>query len=416
MLWAVYKSNLISSVKGHAPCLFAASNAAVARWTAVRCSETCGRSTLINTAKAERTWLQTVKPPLPLHGQPPSKKKHFTDIRQRDGRPTTAGLCARWKGHSAATASLAFQPKLGAISCQTRGTITHNSRLKGCWGDRTHYSQCSLPSTRGLLVHEGAKPGRPALLRGCRGYSSAGPEEPVGRGQKVSSEDKCEEDPPPPGTGDTPRPEGLSHFKELYENPWTIPNLLCIARIGLSPVLGYLIVEEDFHLSLGLFVLAGVTDLLDGYIARNWANQKSALGSALDPLADKILISVLYISLTYAHLIPIPLTALVISRDVALIAAVFYVRYKTVPPPRTLSRFFNPCYATAQLKPTFISKVNTAVQLVLVAASLAAPVFQYVDSILLQSLWYITGLTTTASAYSYYHYGKKTVQVLNNTK
>ncbi|KAG9335806.1 hypothetical protein JZ751_003638 [Albula glossodonta] len=134
----------------------------------------------------------------------------------------------------------------------------------------------------------------------------------------------------------------------VYENPWTIPNCLCMARIALAPVLGCLIVEQYFHLSLGLFVLAGATDLLDGYIARNWANQKSALGSALDPLADKILISALYISLTYAGLIPAPLTGLVISRDVALIAAVFYV--------------------------------NTAIQLVLVAASLSAPVFHYTDS------------------------------------
>ncbi|XP_067845530.1 cardiolipin synthase (CMP-forming) [Heptranchias perlo] len=203
---------------------------------------------------------------------------------------------------------------------------------------------------------------------------------------------------------------------ELYENPWTIPNLLCMARIGLSPYLGYLIVEEEFNLALGLFTLAGITDLLDGYIARNWANQKSALGSALDPLADKILISVLYISLTCVELIPAPLTFMVLLRDVTLIAAGFYIRYRTVPPPRTLSKYFNPCYATAQLKPTFISKVNTAVQLVLVAASLAAPVFQYADSVFLHTLWYVTALTTAASAYSYYLHGKNTVQVLNRVK
>ncbi|XP_016405028.1 cardiolipin synthase (CMP-forming)-like isoform X1 [Sinocyclocheilus rhinocerous] len=210
--------------------------------------------------------------------------------------------------------------------------------------------------------------------------------------------------------------EGHFQFKELYENPWTIPNYLCMARIVLSPVLGYLVMEQYFHVSLGLFALAGATDLLDGYIARNWPNQKSALGSALDPLADKILISILYVSLTYAQLIPAPLTALIISRDVALIAAVFYVRYKTVPPPVTLRKFFNPCYTTARLKPTLISKINTGVQLFLVAASLAAPVFHYTDSVLLQSLWFITALTTAASGYSYYHYGKKTVEVLNNTK
>uniref|UniRef100_A0A667FMW9 Cardiolipin synthase (CMP-forming) n=1 Tax=Lynx canadensis TaxID=61383 RepID=A0A667FMW9_LYNCA len=197
-----------------------------------------------------------------------------------------------------------------------------------------------------------------------------------------------------------------------YENPWTIPNMLSMTRIGLAPVLGYLIIEEDFNIALGVFALAGLTDLLDGFIARNWANQKSALGSALDPLADKILISILYVSLTYADLIPVPLTYMIISRDVMLIAAVFYVRYRTLPTPRTLSKYFNPCYATARLKPTFISKVNTAVQLILVAASLAAPVFNYADSIYLQILWCFTAFTTAASAYSYYHYGRKTVQVI----
>ncbi|XP_029449354.1 cardiolipin synthase (CMP-forming)-like isoform X7 [Rhinatrema bivittatum] len=204
----------------------------------------------------------------------------------------------------------------------------------------------------------------------------------------------------------------LSHDSGIYENPWTIPNLLCIARIGLSPVLGYLIVEEEFAVALGLFALAGLTDLLDGYIARNWANQKSVLGSALDPLADKILISVLYVCLTYAKLIPVFLTSMIILRDIILIAAVFYVRYKTLPPPRTLSKYFNPCYATAQLKPTFISKMNTVVQLILVAASLAAPVFNYVDDVYLRILWCVTAFTTAASGYSYYHYGQKTVKVL----
>ncbi|KAM7172895.1 DNA helicase MCM8 isoform 2-T3 [Macrochelys suwanniensis] len=216
------------------------------------------------------------------------------------------------------------------------------------------------------------------------------------------------------GEAGPPRDAARRGSSELYENPWTIPNILSLARIGLSPVLGYLIVEENFNIALGVFALAGITDLLDGFIARNWASQKSALGSALDPLADKILISVLYVSLTCASLIPVPLTTLIILRDIVLIAAVFYVRYKTLSPPRTLSRYFNPCYATAQLKPTFISKMNTAVQLILVAASLAAPVFDYVDSIYLQTLWCITAFTTAASAYSYYRYGRKTVQVINN--
>ncbi|XP_061436812.1 cardiolipin synthase (CMP-forming) [Lethenteron reissneri] len=210
-------------------------------------------------------------------------------------------------------------------------------------------------------------------------------------------------------------------FSELVnyprtENPWTVPNALCVTRIALSPVIACLVADEEFGLALGLLSLAGVTDLLDGFIARTWPSQQSALGSALDPLADKILISVLYISLTCAHLIPVPLTALIISRDIALIGAVFYVRYRTVPPPCTLARYFNPRFATAQLKPTLISKVNTAVQLFLVAASLAAPVLHQMDSPLLVALWYVTALTTVGSGYSYYRYGRQTVRVLNGTK
>lgn len=58
------------------------------------------------------------------------------------------------------------------------------------------------------------------------------------------------------------RPEVFSFLALQYENPWTIPNILSLARMGLAPVLGYLIVEENFNVALGVFVLAGVTDLV----------------------------------------------------------------------------------------------------------------------------------------------------------
>ncbi|KFR10874.1 Cardiolipin synthase, partial [Opisthocomus hoazin] len=206
-------------------------------------------------------------------------------------------------------------------------------------------------------------------------------------------------------------------FALQYENPWTIPNILSMARMGLAPVLGYLIVEENFSVALGVFVLAGVTDLLDGFIARNWANQKSALGSALDPLADKILISVLYVSLTCANLIPVSLTSMIILRDVVLIAAVFYVRYKTLSPPRTLSRYFNPCYATAQLKPTFVSKVRVVTRYGRKRLKITFFYYRTWTQTTYRNCFpqrCITALTTVTSAYSYYHYGRKTVQVIND--
>lgn len=185
------------------------------------------------------------------------------------------------------------------------------------------------------------------------------------------------------------------------ENVLTIPNLLCISRIVMSPFLGYLILQSDFHLALGVFVLASISDLLDGWIARNFESQASKMGSFLDPMADKVLIATLFLSLTYVDLIPVVLTGAIITRDLCLVAAAFYVRYKSLPPPRTLSRYFDVTHATAQLSPTAISKWNTGMQLLLVATTLAAPVFSFVDHPILHVMWYVTASTTLASAVSY---------------
>lgn len=72
---------------------------------------------------------------------------------------------------------------------------------------------------------------------------------------------------------------------------------------------------------------------LDGWIARRFPSQKSAIGSFLDPLSDKILMTTMFLSLTYVHVIPAALTALVVSRDILLIYAGLYVRYMSVVPP-----------------------------------------------------------------------------------
>ena len=70
----------------------------------------------------------------------------------------------------------------------------------------------------------------------------------------------------------------------------TIPNLLCVSRIAAAPYISHLIINGNFPLACGVFVYAGATDFLDGYIARNFKNQASSLGSFLDPLSDKILV------------------------------------------------------------------------------------------------------------------------------
>lgn len=199
------------------------------------------------------------------------------------------------------------------------------------------------------------------------------------------------------------------------ENILTIPNLLCVGRGLMAPYLGYVIIEHDYRLAMGLLLFAGLTDLLDGQIARRWPSQMSKAGSFLDPMADKLLMGALVISLTYVDLIPLWLTSVILFRDVFLIGAGFVIRYISLPPPRTLTRYFDVSHATAQLAPTFISKVNTVVQLATVAISLGAPIWDFVDHPVLQGLWVLTGVTTAAAAVSYLT-AKDTYRLLREVK
>ncbi|KAL2099116.1 hypothetical protein ACEWY4_005596 [Coilia grayii] len=417
MFLAVCKNNLFSCVRGHV------SSLNLSNVAATRCQSlfkgvppTRFQKPPSKTTRKDLNWHQRIKHKVCSLGQW-FRLAHDSRLHDRKSTFTAAGITdhslSRYSRHQ-------DQPQPNPFPQNQETCLVLNGRTNNftpsIW--RTKHLACKY----NLQVWDS----RPVLSvplsslsfhSGVRGFCCPSPKKPILDEKSSLQQDSresasCQQDASKPPA---PHHEHFQ-FKELYENPWTIPNFLCMARIMLAPVLGHLIIEGYFHISLGLFILAGATDLLDGWIARSWPSQKSALGSALDPLADKILISVLYVSLTYANLIPAPLTALVIFRDVGLIAAVFYVRYKTVPPPVTLSKFFNPCYTTAQLKPTLLSKVNTAIQLFLVAASLASPVFHYTDSIWLQSLWYITALTTVASGYTYYHYGRKTVEILNNAK
>lgn len=203
----------------------------------------------------------------------------------------------------------------------------------------------------------------------------------------------------------------------VRENILTIPNFLCIGRIAMSPYLGYVIVQGDYVFAMGLLAAGGLTDFADGWIARNWEGQKSNFGSFLDPLADKTLVTTLVVALTYTNLMPLWLTAVIVARDLFLIVAAFVIRYNSLPPShRTLAKYFDATHVTAQLAPTFISKVNTAVQLFTIASSLGAPIFNYGDHLILHGLWYLTGITTAAAALSYWTQRKSTYKYLRKSQ
>jgi len=188
---------------------------------------------------------------------------------------------------------------------------------------------------------------------------------------------------------------------EKKDRIFTVPNFLCVSRIAAAPYLSHLIVNGDFFLASCLFVYAGATDFLDGYIARNFKNQASSLGSFLDPLSDKILVCTAFLSLTYANLIPASLTGLIVSRDLFLVYAGLYIRYMSVVPPFTFKKYFDPRLPTATVQPTTISKINTALQFLLIAVSLGAPLVHLQNHPYLHYLWAATGTTTFLSAVSY---------------
>jgi cardiolipin synthase (CMP-forming) len=210
-----------------------------------------------------------------------------------------------------------------------------------------------------------------------------------------------------------------SSQSEQYEDKnivVTVPNMLTALRILLTPLINYYVIVGHYELACGLFVTAGLTDLLDGYIARNFANQKSYLGSIIDPFADKFLIGTLTVTLALSHMIPWQLALVIIGRDVLLIASSLYVRYKHIRREHELLGLLDSSsflckyvnvkkYANVKIEADLISKLNTFLQIALIAFTLPSNLFDYNNSVYLLYMQYATGLTTIASAASYLYKG-----------
>ncbi|KAJ2718991.1 hypothetical protein GGI07_005483 [Coemansia sp. Benny D115] len=185
------------------------------------------------------------------------------------------------------------------------------------------------------------------------------------------------------------------------EKVLTIPNALTMARIVSSPYIGYLIVQQQYEAALAGCVIFGLTDALDGWIARRY-NMQSFVGSIIDPAADKILMTTLTVALGHVGLMPMWLAAVIIGRDVALSLAAFVVRWATLPGPKTLRRYFDLSVVSVEVRPTMISKCNTALQLLLMGVTLAAPLAGVPsDALALVGLQWLVGATTVASGLGY---------------
>lgn len=182
--------------------------------------------------------------------------------------------------------------------------------------------------------------------------------------------------------------------------PRHIPNLISLGRILLTLPIVLALLRQDFHLALLLFALAGISDGLDGFLAKHYRWQ-SRLGTLLDPLADKILLIASSLSLTWLGLLPLWLVGLILLRDLIIIGGAL---------------FWNMLIGQLEARPSIISKINTFVQISLVLAVVGEQAFTWLPAGTLDALVWITLATTLASGIDYvWEWGKHARTQLKNT-
>jgi cardiolipin synthase (CMP-forming) len=170
----------------------------------------------------------------------------------------------------------------------------------------------------------------------------------------------------------------------------SIPNFLTLIRIVLIPWFVILLINGSFNQALWVFAGAAVTDGLDGFAAR-WFSQKTRLGSLLDPVADKLLLSTAFVTLAIMKEIPFWLSVIVISRDVVIVLGVGILFFSHTP---------------FEIKPTLYSKMTTIFQLLLILLVLSSGYILF-DDWLRQGLVLTTLIFTTFSGLHYLYTGLK---------
>ncbi|MFT5135880.1 MAG: cardiolipin synthase [Arenicella sp.] len=168
-----------------------------------------------------------------------------------------------------------------------------------------------------------------------------------------------------------------------------IPNLLTLARIALVPWLIVLLQEQQFLMSLIVFVVAGITDGLDGYIAKHY-NAQTQLGAILDPLADKALLVSSFVMLSMMQLIPFWLVVAVVFRDIVIVCGYL---------------IFILFFGAVETQPLKISKLNTFLQIVFIIIVLGMLAGASELSILIPPLSYAVLITSIASGCAYVYIG-----------
>ncbi|WP_319843397.1 CDP-alcohol phosphatidyltransferase family protein [Terrihabitans rhizophilus] len=164
-----------------------------------------------------------------------------------------------------------------------------------------------------------------------------------------------------------------------------IPTMITIARLFAVPLVVWLMLSGYGHAAFVVFLAAGISDAIDGYLARVW-DQRTELGAYLDPIADKALLVSIYVTLAVGGDIPVWLAIAVVSRDVLIVGAVIL------------------CWGLEQpfaIRPLKISKINTAAQISFAALALAVVGFDIDAGTWFHQCGLLVGVLTLASAAAY---------------
>ncbi|NOX75951.1 MAG: CDP-alcohol phosphatidyltransferase family protein [Gammaproteobacteria bacterium] len=180
-----------------------------------------------------------------------------------------------------------------------------------------------------------------------------------------------------------------------------IPNLISVARILLVAPVVWALLNAHYGLALVLFAVAGVSDAVDGFLAKQYSWQ-SRLGSILDPLADKLLLVSTYLALAWVGLIPAWLVAMVLLRDLLIVTGVVVLHF-------WLGR--------VEMSPTLASKLNTVFQIVLVLAVMLYHGAYAFSPWILEALIYSVLATTLVSGLHYvWVWGGRVVDAVNQPR
>ncbi len=164
-----------------------------------------------------------------------------------------------------------------------------------------------------------------------------------------------------------------------------LPNAISIIRIALVPPILWLLLNSRPDVALLLFFVAGFSDGLDGYLAKRF-DWDSRAGALLDPIADKLLVAGTFVALSVAGLLPVWLAAIVILRDVVIVGGAMAYNFLVRP---------------VEGEPTRISKLNTALELLLVLFVISRAAFDWPDPITITILGAAVLITVVISGIDY---------------